>query len=499
MRTYIFLAAISAIVCFGLSRWLARVAAERGWAGRQDGAEGSGVPRLGGVAMLASALLALTLLLIWDNDVTHLLVQKPAEGFGLLAAVLCVFTVGLFDDLRGARPWQKLALQSAAGCILFYSGYRVDLVTNPFTGGAFTLGWLALPVTLVWLVAISNAFNLIDGLDGLAAGIGLFATVAIFLLALMSSNPFMAAIAAVLAGALLGFLPNNFAPARIYLGDSGSLTIGLTLAALAVRNSIKGPVIITLAIPLMIFGVPLLDAGVTTLRRFLSGHSIFQRDEEHLHHRLLKIGLTQRAAVLALYGVAGFFALSSLLLVNYKSSAAPLIALLCGFLAWIVVRSMDYAEFNELDEHVRIALGSQRRVLRNQIQIRKAEKLLAQARGIDEAWELTGGILETLEFESAVCHLSGMHGISSVTLRWNHPQSTPMPKEQAETWTMLIPLMASGKRLGHIELSRRLNAGSMLFRTAALTQLLSQALAGAVLRLPARISQETSVAQSKTA
>ncbi len=499
MRTYVFLVAISATVCFALSRWLARIATERGWAQRQDSAEGSGVPRLGGVAMLAAALLALSLLIAWDNDVTRLLVQKPAEGFGLLAAVLCVFAVGLYDDLRGARPWQKLALQTAAGCILFYTGYHVDLVTNPLTGEAFTLGWLALPATLIWLIAISNAFNLIDGLDGLAAGIGLFATVAIFLLALMSSNPFMAAIAAVLAGALLGFLPNNFAPARIYLGDSGSLTIGLTLAALAVRNSIKGPVIVTLAIPLMIFGVPLLDAGVTTVRRFLSGHPIFRRDEEHLHHRLLKIGLTHRAAVLALYGVAGFFALSSLLLVNYKSSAAPLIALLCGFLAWIVVRSMDYAEFSELDEHVRIAFGSQRRVLRNQIQIRKAEKQLTQAGGIDEAWEITGGILETLEFESAVCHLSGTHGASSVALRWNHPMATSIPKEQPDTWTMLIPLLANGKRIGHIELSRRLNAGSMLFRTAALTSLLSQAFGGAVLRLPTRIPQETSVAQSKTA
>ncbi len=500
MRTYFFLIAISAMACFVLSRWLARLAAERGWAQRQgDGPDGCGVPRLGGAAMMTAVLLSLSLLLLWDNDVTHLLVRKPAEGLGLLAAVLCVFAVGLYDDLRGARPWQKLLVQGAAGCILFYAGYRVDLVTNPVTGGSFTLGWLALPFSLIWFISLSNAFNLIDGLDGLAAGVGLFSTVALFLLALMTANPFMAAIAAALAGGLLGFLPNNFAPARIYLGDSGSLTIGITLAALAVRSSLKGPVIITLAIPLMIFGVPLLDAGVTTLRRFLSGHPIFRRDEEHLHHRLLQIGLTHRAAVLALYGIAGFFALSSLLLVNYKSSAAPLIALLCGLLAWIVVRSMDYAEFSELDEHVRAALGSQRRVLRNQILIRKAEKQLAQVSGIDEAWEITGSVLETLEFEAAVCHLAGAPGTSSVTLRWNHPQAESLPKERPETWTMLIPLVVEGKRIGHVELSRRLDAGSILFRTATLTRLLTQALGGVVLRFPTRLPQEESIAQSKTA
>lgn len=474
MRTYFFLVAISAFACFAFSRVLAQVALERNWARRQgDAPERLGVPRLGGVAMLAAWLVALALLVAWDNEVTRKLLSEPQLGVGLLGAVLCVFLIGLYDDARGARPWQKLAVQAAAGCILFFSGYQVDLVTNPLTGGSFSLGWLSLPVTLAWLIAISNAFNLIDGLDGLAAGVGLCSALALFLLALMTQNPFVAAIAAALAGSLIGFLPNNFAPARIYLGDSGSLTAGLTLAALAVRSSQKGSVMITLAIPLMIFGLPLLDAGVTTVRRFLSGHPIFHRDQEHLHHRLLKIGLTHRAAVLALYGVAGFFALSSLLLVNYKSSAAPLIALLCGLLAWVVVRQMDYAEFHELDSHFRTALASQRSVLRNQICLRKAAAEMGQAGGIDEAWEIAGRTFATLGFESAVCDLKLGPGSHSVTLQWTSPAALGVRPAKSGTWAITIPLADNGRHLGAIELWRRVDAGTLLFRTASLISFLS--------------------------
>jgi len=500
MRTYFFLVAISAFACFTLSRWLAQVALERNWARRQgDSESGRGVPRLGGVAMVAASLVALVLLLAWDNDVTRHLVQKPTEGIGLLVAVLCVFAIGLYDDVRGARPWQKILVQGLAGCALYLSGYHVDLLTNPVSGGSFTLGWLSLPMTLLWVVAISNAFNLIDGLDGLAAGVGLFSALALFLLALLTQNPFLAAIAAVLAGSLMGFLPNNFAPARIYLGDSGSLTVGLTLAALAIRSSLKGPVLVTLAIPLMVFGLPLLDAGVTTFRRFLSGHPIFRRDEEHLHHRLLKIGLTHRAAVLALYGVAAFFALASLLLVNYTSSAAPLIALLCGVLSWVLVRQMDYAEFTELDSHVRIALGSQRKVLRNQIQIRKAEKQMEQAAGIDQAWEIVGSVFTLLEFDSATCHLAAGPGTSSVTLRWSSAATDLQAKDRHQTWIMTIPLIVEGKRVGHVDLARRIASGSILFRTGALIRLLSGSFAEITQRHAPRLTEEVRIAQPRSA
>lgn len=483
MRTYFFLVSLSAMFCFVASRLLAQFATERGWARRQDDrAEGAGIPRLGGVAVVGTSIFTLFLLLLWDNDVAHQLTMRPQEALGLLAAVFIVFVLGLYDDLRGAPPWQKLLVQTGAASLLFFSGFKVELLTNPFNGHSMELGWLALPVTLLWVLAISNAFNLIDGLDGLAAGVGLFSTVALFLLALMTHQPFLAVIAATLAGSLLGFLPNNFSPARIYLGDSGSLTVGLTLAALAVRGSQKGSVLITLAIPLMIFGLPLLDAGVTTARRFLSGHPIFRRDEEHLHHRMLKIGLTHRAAVLALYGIAGFFALSSLLLVNYKSSVAPLIALLCGLLAWVVVRQMDYAEFRELDSHVRTAFSSQRTVLRNQIFIRKAAKEMDSARGIDEAWDVASRVFAMLDFAAATCDLALGPGTNSVTLRWNNPHTPQSSAGARNNWTITVPLARDGHRIGSIQLSRSMERGTILFRTATLINFLCDSFSPRVAR-----------------
>ncbi len=501
MRTYFFLVGLSALFCYAASRWLARVATERHWARRQDDSSGGlGVPRLGGVAVLVASLCPLILLLLWNNDAAHQLELRSKEALGLLAAMACVFVLGLYDDLRGARPWHKLAAQTLAGVILWFAGFHVDLLTNPFTGEAMALGWLSLPVTLLWLIAISNAFNLIDGLDGLAAGVGLFSTLALFLLALMTQQPFIAILGATLAGALLGFLPNNFAPARIYLGDSGSLTVGLALAALAIRSSQKGSVLITISIPLMIFGLPLLDAGVTTVRRFLSGHPIFRRDEEHLHHRMVKMGLSQRTAVIALYGVAAAFALSSLLLVNYQSSVAPLIAVLCGLLAWMVVRLMDYAEFTELDSHVRVALGSQRAILRNQILIHKAADEMKNAAGIDEAWEIAGRVFGALEFDSANCSLTMGPGRASVTLRWNNPSGGDAPSDAPEQWTMTVPLSLGGQRIGVVGLSRRIARGTTLFRVASLIDFLSGPFAERVAPPATReLRDEETMPESKSA
>lgn len=475
MRTYLFLMMLSAGFSYFLSASLARMAAERGWARRQnDGTAGEGTPRLGGVAVLLAFLLTLGILFLRNNQVTERLTQETLRGLALLGAAMGVFLLGLYDDLRGARPWQKLAVQSLAGLWLYTAGFRVEILSNPFTHAPITLGWLSIPVTLLWLVAISNAFNLIDGLDGLAAGVGLFASVALFLLAAMQANTLTAVCAAVLAGALLGFLPQNFHPARIYLGDSGSLTMGLCLAALAIASSQKGPVLITLAVPLLVFGLPLLEVSVTTVRRVLSGHPLFRRDEEHLHHRLLKIGGTKRSAVLALYGLAALFALSSLLVFNYTGALSPVIALLCGALAWLVVSQMQYPEFAELDSHIRVTLRSQPRVLRNQILMRKAGTALSAASSPEELWECLGELLHQLEFDRACCELGGANGRPGMRLYWNRDGAAlgeaaegPAPSQ----WGLEVPMLAEGAERGVLRLQRHFDNGVTPFRLGSLLEL----------------------------
>jgi UDP-GlcNAc:undecaprenyl-phosphate GlcNAc-1-phosphate transferase len=473
MRTYISLLLLTMMFSWVMTRWLSRVASERGWARRDgDHGNGEGVPRLGGVSVLAAVLLSMLLLFLWDNQVSQRLAMVRQQALGLLGAGLAVFLLGLYDDVRGARPWQKLVVQIAAAVGLYYAGFRVDLLTNPFTHSPLTLGILSLPLTVLWLVAISNAFNLIDGLDGLAAGVGFFATLSLFLLAITTGKSFMAAISVTVAGALLGFLPHNFAPARIYLGDSGALTIGLALGALAVQSSQKGPVLVTLAIPLMIFALPLLDASVTTVRRFLAGHSIFHRDEEHLHHQLVKGGLTTRVAVLVLYGVAAIFALASLLVINYQGALAPLVALLCGILAWVVVSRMQYPEFAELDSHFRQAIGTQRAVLRNQILLRKSSAELHQMASLEEAWSACEQVFSALEFDSAQCRIH-VPGNAAVNLAWHSPlvtESAPDPS----LWRITLPLQADGALVGEVTLERDIQRVPLLFRMSSLINFLSQ-------------------------
>ncbi|MBI3663814.1 MAG: undecaprenyl/decaprenyl-phosphate alpha-N-acetylglucosaminyl 1-phosphate transferase [Acidobacteria bacterium] len=471
MRTYFFLLLLSTVVSFGLTRWLARIATARGWM-RSENGDSTGVPRLGGISVFATALIMMLLLILWDNQVAERVMAELPLALGLAGAAGAVFAMGLYDDLRGAKPWQKLLVQCAAAAGLYIVGFRVEVLTNPFTQGQVHLGWMSLPLTLLWLVAISNAFNLIDGLDGLAAGVGLFATVTLFLLAMLQAKSFVTAITVALAGALFGFLPHNFNPARIYLGDSGSLTIGIVLAALAIDSSQKGPVLLTVAIPLMIFGLPLLDVSVTTARRFLSGQPLFRRDEEHLHHRLQKIGMTPRASVLLLYGLAALFALASLLLVNYRGATAPLIALLCGIVAWIVVRQMQYAEFAELDSHVRTEWRSQRHVLRNQILLRKAEEELHVAASVEEAWSVARRIIEALEFSSAACELEGRSA-----LRW---AAGTEEAAAAQSWTLTIPLAHEGRHIGTLRLTRPMHYRPLLFRVSPLLQFFANEFAGRV-------------------
>ena len=495
MRTYILILVVSSTLSYLITLWLSRVAAERGWARREDdGAPGAGIPRLGGLAIFVAILAALGAALLLHNMVTDRLLAVGRLGVALTVACLAVFLMGLYDDVKGARPWQKLAVQAIAAIALYSFGFRVDILSNPFTHTPIALGWLGLPLTVLWLAAISNAFNLIDGLDGLAAGVGLFAAVSLFLLAALGSNVFVAAVAASVAGALLGFLPHNFHPARIYLGDSGSLTAGLALGALSIVSEQKGPVMVTMAIPLLIFGLPLLEVAVTTTRRLLSGHPLFGRDEDHLHHRLLKVGVAKRLALLVLYGLAALFAFSSILLVNYSGSVAPLIAVLCGAFAWIVVNQMRYPEFTELDAHIRLSLASQPAVLRNQIAIRKTLARFEGAGSGQEVWAHLSSLLGQLGFAEAHCELRSAGGEISHEFDWKAAAppaagvtgTRPASYRGASMWSMEVPVFGAGGANGVVRLGHAFDRRAPLFRMQSLVELISEDFAAALI---ARVSE----------
>jgi UDP-GlcNAc:undecaprenyl-phosphate GlcNAc-1-phosphate transferase len=265
-------------------------------------------PRLGGLA-------------IYLGFVLPCLTMFPREGrqlSGLFLGATLILLLGIVDDYWGVSPKAKLLGQGVAALVFIFLGNRVMWLSNPWASGTVDAMWYvgrwAVPLTLFWMVGITNTLNLIDGLDGLAAGVAGITSGALFLVALQEGQTSIAFLTAALAGSSLGFLPYNFNPARIFMGDTGSLFLGFVLAGIAVQGALKSATVIALAVPVLALGLPILDTFLAILRRYKNGTSIFQADKQHLHHRLLAKGFSQRQTVLFLYSVSGAFAMIGLAL-----------------------------------------------------------------------------------------------------------------------------------------------------------------------------------------
>ena len=292
---------------------------------------GRPIPRLGGLAIVLAFYLALAVLALADEATLALFVADRAQTASLLLGGLVIAGLGFHDDLHGATAGSKLVVEFAVAGLLYVGGFRIDVVALPFLE-PIALGWLSLPVTLLWIAGVINAINLIDGLDGLAAGVSLVAAAATGLLAAVGGNPLVVLLAAALGGAALGFLRYNFNPASIFMGDTGSLFLGFVLAATSLRTHHDASTAVGLLASALVLGLPIADTALAIGRRALRGAPLFRADREHLHHRLLASGLGHRGAVLVLYG-------ASLLL----SAAAVLLALGGGALDAAVVATLAVA------------------------------------------------------------------------------------------------------------------------------------------------------------
>jgi len=261
------------------------------------------VPRIGGLAMFVGFAAAVSVRAIGElvYDWPPALTVPDQRLWGILAGITAMFLVGLVDDVIDMRPGQKLTGQIIAAGIIVYSGAGIDFVGNPFGGGLILLGVLSVPVTLFWIVGFANVINLIDGLDGLAAGVTAIAAASLLLLAQQSNQPLAAVLAAALFGACLGFLRFNFHPASIFMGDSGALFLGFMLAVISLLGVMKSVAAITLVVPLLIIGVPMFDTLSAIVRRRRHGRPIQEADKGHIHHRLLGRGFNQRQTVLIIY------------------------------------------------------------------------------------------------------------------------------------------------------------------------------------------------------
>lgn len=308
---------------------------------------GRTVPRLGGIALALAWAAPVIALSLRDPAIVAALHGRLIQVVAVVTGGAAICTVGALDDARGMRSIHKLVAQGLVACFAFACGFQIQAVQLPLVG-ALQMGAFALPMTVLWIVGVTNAVNLIDGLDGLAAGVSFFAAFTSFVIASLSGSVFVALTMAALMGALVGFLFFNFNPARIFMGDSGSYFLGFVLATTALAGGglqQKASTAVSLLVPVLALGVPIFDTLFSMFRRLLERRSIFSADRGHVHHRLLDLGLTHRRAVIFLYGVSILLAAGAIA-VSLGRSWHVGVALLSVTLVFVgLVRFLGYFEY----------------------------------------------------------------------------------------------------------------------------------------------------------
>lgn len=437
-------------------------------------------PRLGGLAIYLSFVVALLCVPLLGTLVSQGFRRNWTQVVALLAPATLVFLLGVYDDFRGANVAVKFSAQMVAVAILYLCGFQINSVSLPFGGSWEIPIMLSFPLTALWVVGITNAFNLIDGIDGLAAGASVFALLSLFVCSLSQDHPAISLMSIVLVGAVMGFLRYNFNPATIFLGDSGSLFLGFMAAALSLASAQKGATIIAVAIPLVSFGLPVVEVGVSMARRFISGQSLFQSDHQHIHHMLLGRGLNQRQVSILLYGVCALFSLFGLMLLNPQRNTMALIFFVMGVGIMLGVQHLRYAEFDALKHKIkqgvarkRHALAFNARFLRSSADLRlaqNADQLMATLSELCRASDIDGVTLETEVVDLSANggrRFGGWNPVSDsqgrLAWQWSQKDEEILLDDarfSLRFWSLRVPLSsASGVALGAITFYRDLTRG----------------------------------------
>jgi UDP-GlcNAc:undecaprenyl-phosphate GlcNAc-1-phosphate transferase len=359
------------------------------------------VPRLGGIAIFAACGLALATLPFFSNLLTESLRPHTREMFIVLIPAALVLLLGIYDDLRGTNATVKFIMLGLIASLFYAMGGRIEVLAIPFVGSVHFHPAIGFFITVFWLVGISNAFNLIDGIDGLAPGAALFSSLVILVVSLAGENPLMVVVALVLCGSLTGFLRYNFNPASIFLGDSGALFVGFLLASLSVVGTQKATTAVAVITPILAFGLPVVDTGMTMARRLISGRPLFQGDGEHIHHMLLARGWSQRRVVMILYAVCAVFGLLAALSTKTSSPVTGLVLFVIAVAVIIAVGHLRYHEVDELRAGMKRTVGDRRLRVANNIRVRRASLALTKALSLNELFEAVGNMLEFEEFAYA--------------------------------------------------------------------------------------------------
>lgn len=388
------------------------------------------IPRVGGIPIAISYFVAMAAVLITGSSWKLLLDESGLRLdllWRLLPALALVFLTGLLDDFLGLTPWQKILGQLVAALSAFAAGVRF----SSLAGHPLPIYW-SLPVSILWLVFCANAFNLIDGLDGLASGVALLGASGLLMAGTLHHQPLLALAIVPFLGALLGFLYYNFNPASVFLGDCGSLLIGFLLGCFGLIWSHQETSGLGAFMPVLAVAVPAADVAISVTRRFLRRQPIFRADRNHIHHRLLSLGMTHRKAALTLYSVSALGVTLAVLQTIVHPQMALVLVALCAVATYVGVSKLRYTEFRSIG-HV-LVRGELLAMLRMRICLNEYQESLAAARNLEECWDAVSTVCLAAGFRRVALELEGK--------RFELPE---MSGPAADVSHMVIPLSTGGQ------------------------------------------------------
>lgn len=345
---------LSAWCSWYLTPIVKRVAFERNWVDEPENPRKihtHPTPRVGGIALVTAVFVGLIYfaalkLLILPADMAAQIIMPPSV---ILAGGLVMATVGLYDDLNFLSFEHKFVLQVVVASIVINAGYEIGHLPLPFVDEQLALGWLGVPITLIWIVGVVNAVNLLDGMDGLAAGTSMITFGSLGAVYAVSGDVTSLSLILAITGGLAGFLYYNFNPASIFMGDSGSLFLGFLLATYSLEGTTDANSFLAFVIPIIAMGLPIMDTALTITRRYLERRPLFHPDRDHIHHRLgRKFGLGHRGTVIALYGISVFFGVIAYLLAAAHQYGQPVILVTAALGIYFLLRKLGYFRLRDL-------------------------------------------------------------------------------------------------------------------------------------------------------
>lgn len=447
------------------------------------------IPRLGGVGVYFAFLLPIVLLYVLRPEHVFMirLQDRAPEVMGLLIGSVIALGMGVADDLRDLRPVTKLLFQVLAAITAYIGGLAIRVITNPF-GDPIQLGVWSLPITVFWFVGCMNAVNLMDGLDGLAAGVCLFVSATLFLVSLHFLNVIGMVLMACLSGAILGFLLFNFYPAKIFLGDSGSMILGYFIAGLSlIGTKRKAEAAIALMIPIVAMGLPILDTLLSIVRRWYKRLPISSPDRQHIHHMLLTMGYSHQRAVLLMYAITVVFGAAAILLALGRNEVTLLTLGTLFLITTVSIRVFGGLKVSDLF----VRLYSRQQERRNAGMLRwvvdRVVQQMALAQTPGGLWDACSEVFREMDLDRAEFVFHPQANVPWDKLVWQAVEGPSCPRaENPNVWQMSLTVEAAGQTWGILRVCQNVETASPPSEAPALLLVLRDALAANMVRLCSR-------------